>query len=158
MQYLTKISQPLLLGRLSFRALGARSPPSSESRSLKLSPKSSDALEFTIALLDYASEVLLGKKRKTHLQSVEVSIVSLEALAGYGYDLNQIEATAFFSNGSTVDLTGQLDWNVIQGGEYISFRDGDYVLNFVSLGLGQVESFWERKTNTINIMVSNHQP
>ena len=110
--------------------------------------------DLFISLLNYASEVLLGEMRKTHLQRVEVSIVSLEALSGYELDLNQIEAMAFFSNGSTEGLTGQLDWNVTQGGEYIRFHDGDYVLHFVRLGLGQVESFWERKTDTINIKSS----
>jgi hypothetical protein len=73
--------------------------------------------ELFISILDSASEMLLGKKRKTYLQRVEVGVVSLEALAGYGLDLNTIEATAFFSNGSSEDVTGQLDWNVTSGNE-----------------------------------------
>ena len=73
--------------------------------------------ELFISILDFASEMLLGKMRKTYLQRVEVGVVSLEALAGYGLDLNTIEATAFFSNGSSEDVTGQLDWNVTSGNE-----------------------------------------
>lgn len=96
--------------------------------------------------------MLLGKKRKTYLQRVEVGVVSLEALAGYDLDLNTIEATAFFSNGSSEDVTGQLDWNVTSGNETIRFHDGYYVLNFLKLGLAQVESVWEQKTNAIDIM------